>query len=111
MKKIALTIAAVLFGIAITFAGNIGDNPPKPNKALQTTVKQAIDYPSYMTENDIKGTVYISMIVNQTGQATVSQCFSLNKDLQKTAKEQLETKDMSNLSPGKYDFKLTFELY
>ena len=113
MKKTILTIAVVLFGLTFVLAGNIGDDPPVPNKVLQNKISNIIEYPDFALEDKIECSVFAVIKVEENGEISVLRCDSQRCQMRDYVKEELKKIQLidENVEKGKkYLLRVDFKI-
>ena len=113
MKKSAVILVAIVFGtLSMSFASGPGPKDSQLAK-MRKEVYEKVSYPNIASENFIEGEVYLTFKVGKDGEVLVQESNSLQRDLEKGIRKQLENVKISKDYYDKdevYLIKFKFEL-
>jgi hypothetical protein len=112
MKKIILKISTVILFTVFVF-GFSNVNAEKPQSTLQKAISEQIKYPTFASEKQTEGIVFVKFSVNNDGTLAIAESNSLQEDLRTYVVDELtklkvdtdaETMDKTYL--WRFEFKL-----
>lgn len=75
MKKSILILTILMLIISISYANS-------PESVLQQTIKSQIQFPAFVLDEQIEGTVFVEFTIKEKGSIEVLNCSSLQRELQ-----------------------------